>query len=74
MAGDDSSISGGRAEYFVRAERLGRPPLPWSWSIYKVGDGIPYERGERFYRSAEEAWEAGNAILRRTRRSLGSST
>ena len=74
MAGDDSPIRAARAEYFVRAERLGRPPLPWTWAICKAGDSIAYERGERFYRSAEDAWEAGNVALQQTRRFIGPST
>ena len=51
----------------MRAERLSRPPLPWGWAIYEAGDGIAYERGRHFYRSAEDAWTAGRAILLRQR-------
>ena len=71
---DKSPVAGDAAEFTVRAERLGRPPLPWTWSIYKAGDGIAYERGELFYRSAEDAWMAGNAVLQQTRRSTGQSS
>ena len=66
---NEGSIAGGKAEYLVRSERLGRPPLPWAWAIYRVGDSIACERGEHFYRSAEDAWAAGRAMLLRRRRS-----
>lgn len=67
MADEDSPIRAARVEYLVRADRLGRPPLPWTWAIYKAGDGIVYVRGEQFYRSAEDAWAAGTALLLRQR-------
>ena len=64
---DGGSVAGAKVEYLVRAERLGRPPLPWAWAIYKAGDAVAQERGEQFYRSAEDAWAAGRAVLQRRR-------
>jgi len=58
---------GGRSprRFSVMVQRLARPPMPWAWAIY--GDGVtdPYHCSSRFYRSAEEAWAVGRAMLTR---------
>jgi hypothetical protein len=49
----------------LRVERSAPPPLPWIWVIHREGDAPPVRRALRAYRSAEEAWEAGRAVLAR---------
>jgi hypothetical protein len=61
--GDSVSGETAKPDLVVRAERLGPQPLPWTWAIYKADVGVPYMQGNQFYRSADEAWAAGTAIL-----------
>lgn len=49
--------------FHVRVEHQGRPPTPWAWAIYKYGRADALHRSVNFYRSADEAWEAGRAAL-----------
>ena len=51
--------------FFVRAQRQARPPTPWTWAIYEEGRAEPYRCSARFYRSADEAWAVGRAMLDR---------
>ncbi len=48
---------------FLRVERTARPPMPWVWVIYRYGEAIALRRSLRGYRSAEEAWQSGQAAL-----------
>ena len=62
------SAGGGPPFWFVKVQRLARPPMPWAWAIYKDGATDPFQRSVRLYRSADEAWAAGHAVLDRIRR------
>ena len=44
---------------------LARPPMPWTWAIHEDDAADPLHRSSRFYRSAEEAWAVGRAMLPR---------
>ena len=52
----------------LRVERTAHPPLPWIWVIHGEGEAVPVRRALRGYRSADEAWEAGQVALARVRR------
>lgn len=49
----------------VTVQRLARPPMPWTWAIHEDDATDPCRRSSRFYRSAEEAWAVGRAVLTR---------
>jgi hypothetical protein len=51
--------------FSVTVQRLARPPMPWTWAIYEDDATEPFHRSSRFYRSAEEAWAIGRAVLTR---------
>jgi hypothetical protein len=51
--------------FSVTVQRLARPPTPWTWAIYEEDVVDPFHRSSRFYRSAEEAWAVGRAMLPR---------
>ena len=51
--------------FFVRVQRSARPPMPWTWAIYRRGDDSPCRSAVRGYGTADEAWEAGRATLAR---------
>jgi hypothetical protein len=51
--------------FSVSVQRLARPPMPWTWAIYEDDATEPHHRSNRFYRSAEEAWAVGRAMLAR---------
>ena len=51
--------------FSVMVRRLARPPMPWTWAIYEDEATEPHHRSSRFYRSAEEAWAVGRAMLPR---------
>ena len=51
--------------FSVTVQRLARPPMPWTWAIHEDDAAEPYHRSSRFYRSAEEAWAVGRAMLPR---------
>jgi hypothetical protein len=55
--------------FFVRVHRPARPPLPWTWTIHQEGRAWPCRRSIRAYRSADEAWAAGRAMLARVGKS-----
>jgi hypothetical protein len=59
----EAPIGGGVPEFFVKTHRLARPPTPWTWSIYKDGWVDACHRSRQSYRSAEEAWAVGSAML-----------
>ncbi len=66
----DPPPGGGTAPRFlVRVERRARPPAPWAWTIHEEGRAEPSRRSTRFYRSAEDAWAVGSAVLGRLPRS-----
>ena len=51
--------------FSVTVQRLARPPMPWTWAIHEDDAAEPCHRSSRFYRSAEEAWAVGRAMLTR---------
>ena len=51
--------------FSVTVQRLARPPTPWTWAIHEDDATDPFHRSSRFYRSAEEAWAVGRAMLTR---------
>jgi hypothetical protein len=52
-------------QFIVRIRRKGRPPTPWAWAIYEEGQATPCRSSTQFYRSAEDAWAVGHAMLDR---------
>jgi hypothetical protein len=62
----DPPVGGGAAPQFVvRAQRVARPPTPWRWTIHEEGRAEPLRCSTRLYRSAEDAWAVGQAMLDR---------
>jgi len=54
----------GTGESFtLKVERAAQPPLPWTWEIVGGSGEAGAQRSARGYRSAEEAWAAGQAVL-----------
>ena len=51
--------------FSVVVQHLARPPMPWTWAIHEDDAADPLHRSSRFYRSAEEAWAVGRAMLTR---------
>ena len=51
--------------FSVTVLRLARSPMPWTWAIHEDDAAEPFHRSSRFYRSAEEAWAVGRAMLPR---------
>jgi hypothetical protein len=47
----------------VRVQRKARSPTPWTWAIHEDGQPAPLRCSTRFYRSAEDAWKVGRAML-----------
>jgi hypothetical protein len=56
---------GARARYYVRTLRTARPPTPWTWAICEEGRPEPVRCSTQHYRSAEDAWAVGSAVLDR---------
>jgi hypothetical protein len=62
----DPFLGGGAApRLIVRAQRVARPPTPWAWAIREEGRAGPLRCSNRRYRSAEDAWAVGHALLDR---------
>ncbi len=57
----------------MRVQREGRSPTPWVWEIHRDDGSGPLRRASRGYRSAEEAWEAGQDALAALARGAGPS-
>ena len=51
--------------FSVTVQRLARPPTPWTWAIHEDDATEPCHRSSRVYRSADEAWAVGRAMLTR---------
>ena len=51
--------------FSVTVQCLARPLTPWPWAIHKDDAAEPCHRSSRFYRSAQEAWAVGRAMLPR---------
>jgi hypothetical protein len=56
---------GARPQFFIKVQRLGRPPMPWTWAIHGEGRAEPYQGSSLSYPSADEAWEAARTMLDR---------
>jgi hypothetical protein len=66
----DQPLVGGIApRLVVRVQRQARPPTPWAWAIHEEGQAEPFRSSTHLYRSAEEAWAVGRAMLARLPRS-----
>ena len=55
----------------VKVQHVARPPAPWGWVIHVEGQSTHVYTSNGRYRSAQEAWEAGQkalAILQQDRR------
>ena len=52
-----------RPDYAVKVQRAARPPSPWGWTIHVEGAHFPAYTSSAHYRSAHEAWEAGQKAL-----------
>jgi hypothetical protein len=50
---------------FVLIRRSARLPLPWRWEVHFQARPDVSWRAVRGYKSAEDAWEAGQAALAR---------
>lgn len=62
----DPPLGSGAAPCFVvKVHRRARPPTPWTWAIYEEGREEPARCSTRNYRSAEDAWAVGSAVLDR---------
>jgi hypothetical protein len=60
----DPPLGGGTVpRFFVRVQRRAQPPAPWAWEIYEEGRTAPSRCSTRSYRSADEAWAVGRAML-----------
>ena len=67
----DPSFGGGTApRLVVSAARVARPPTPWTWMIHEEGCPEPVRSSTRLYRSAEDAWTVGKAVLERLPKSV----
>jgi hypothetical protein len=54
----------GTGESFtLKVERAAKQPLPWTWEIVSDGGLAGAQRSLRGYRSAEEAYAAGQVAL-----------
>ena len=47
----------------LKVERAAQRPRPWTWEIVGEGGRAGARRSSRGYRSAEEAWAAGRAVV-----------
>jgi hypothetical protein len=63
MNGQTTGWGTPRRRFSVTVQRLARPPMPWTWAIHEDDATEPCHRSSRFYRSAEEAWAVGRAML-----------
>ena len=65
MNGQQTGWRPPRRRFSVTVQHLARPPMPWTWAIHEDDVADPCQRSSRFYRSAEEAWAVGRAMLTR---------
>ena len=52
-------------EYHVRVLRQQQPPRHWTWAIYRQGERETTRVSAAGFRSADEAWQAGQAEFAR---------
>ncbi len=65
MNGQNTGWRPPRRRFSVTVQRLARSPMPWTWAIHEDDATDPCHRSSRLYRSAEEAWAVGRAMLTR---------
>jgi hypothetical protein len=59
----DPPAGGGMpAQFIIKVQRQARPPTPWRWEIFMEGERQGYWRSKALYRSAEDAWQAGQVV------------
>ena len=63
--GQTTGLGAPPRRFSVAVRRFARPPRPWTWAIHEDDAAEPCHRSNRFYRSAEEAWAVGRAMLTR---------
>ena len=66
-------VGGAPPRFVVKAQRVAKPPTPWTWTICEEGRLDPLRRSARLYRSAEEAWAVGRAVLERVGKPAGAT-
>lgn len=49
---------------YVKVEMRSRLPKTWGWSILREANGIVLQHSDENFRYAEDAWQAGQAMLR----------
>jgi hypothetical protein len=49
---------------YVKVEIRSRLPKTWGWSILREANGIVIQHSDQPFRYAEDAWQAGQAMLR----------
>ena len=49
---------------YVKVEIRSRLPKTWGWSILRETNGIVIQHSNELFRYAEDAWQAGQAMLR----------
>ena len=65
----DSPIGGIMARTFhLRVRRRSAPPMAWIWEICVDTSAEVYRRSDAGFRSAEEAWAAGQSAIGGLRR------
>jgi hypothetical protein len=49
---------------YVKVEIRSRLPKTWGWSILREANGIVLQHSNEPFKYAEDAWKAGQAVLR----------
>jgi hypothetical protein len=49
---------------YVKVSIRSRLPKTWSWSIIREANGIILQQSDDPFRYADDAWQAGQAVLR----------
>jgi hypothetical protein len=56
---------GAPPSFVVKVQHVAQPRSLWTWAIFEEASPEPVRRSTRFYRSAEDAWAVGHAMLER---------
>ncbi|MGK7871078.1 hypothetical protein [Falsiroseomonas sp. E2-1-a20] len=49
---------------YVKVEIRSRLPKTWGWSILRDANGVVLRHSDEPFKCAEDAWQAGQAVLR----------